>query len=174
MTFQSEGFMEEEKLKLIQRLGEDAVYTFKGLYKESDWLEHKYWLYLSVPIVFSIVALGFDQYLPELWLKILAVISLIFTAFALLGKKRLESVDSYRCLAEEIKTIYDRAEEAFALKKTENYSKLRKQWEILRKQTQRYPIGRIGRYLSKRKIKKEMNLSWLGGEYSANNNQAVD
>ena len=162
--------MEEEKLKLIQRLGEDTAYTFKGLYKESDWLKYRYQFYLSVPIVFSLITLGFDQEMLELSsglsIKILTVISLIFIFLALLGQKRFESVDSYRRLADEIKTIYDLAEEAYSLKETKNYSELREQWNILRKQTQKYPIGAIGRYLSKRKIKTEMNLSWLGGEYS--------
>ena len=158
--------MEQEKLKLLQRLGENTAHLFKGLYKESDWLERKYQLYLSVPIVSSIVALVLCQELPELGIRILAAISLISTFFALLGQKKLESVDSYRSLANEIKKIYDRAEEAYHLRETDNISDLREQWGILREQTQRYPIRSVGRYLYKRSIKKEMNLSWLGGEYS--------
>ena len=104
--------------------------------------------------------------MPELLIKILAVISLITIFLVLLGQKRFESVDSFRCLADEIKTIYDRAEEAYLLKETENCSELKEQWSILRKETEKYHIGVVGRYLSKRKIKTEMNLSWLGGEYS--------
>ena len=38
--------MEEGRLKILQRLGEDTAYTFKGLYKESDWLACQYKLYL--------------------------------------------------------------------------------------------------------------------------------
>ena len=158
--------MKKEQLKLLQRLGEDTAYTFKGLYKESDWLEYKYRLYLSVPVIFHIVSLVFDQELSGLFIKILAVISLISIVLALLGQKRFECVDSYRYLADQIKTIYDQAEEAYLLREIENYGELREQWNILRQQTQKCPIGIIGRYLSQRKIKKEMNLSWLGGEYS--------
>ena len=158
--------MKKEQLKVLQRLGEDTAYTFKGLYKESDWLEYKYRLYLSISVIFPIVSLVFDQELSRLFIKILAVISLISIFLALLGQKRFECVDSYRCLADQIKTIYDQAEEAYFLEETENYGELREQWDILRQQTQKCPIGIIGRYLSKRKIKKEMNLSWLGGEYS--------
>ena len=79
--------MAEETLKLLQRLGEDTAHLFKGLYKESDWLECQYKIYLSIPIFFSIVALGFNQELPGIWIKILAVISLISVVQALLGKR---------------------------------------------------------------------------------------
>ena len=70
--------MEEGKFKLIQRLGENTAYTFKGLYKESDWLEWQYRIYLLFPIVFSIVSLGFGQEIPDIGIRILTAISLIF------------------------------------------------------------------------------------------------
>ena len=158
--------MEEQNLKLLQRLGEDTAHTYKGLYKESDWLKHQYRLYLLVPISLSIISLGFDEEIPKLVLKSLSVISLISIGLTLLGQKRFELIDSYRNLANEIKTIYDRAEEAYYLKQMGNYSQLREQWHALMKQTQKYPIGKIGRYLCKRKIMDEMDLAWLGGEYS--------
>ena len=158
--------MEKAQLRLIQRLGEDTAYTFKGLHKEADWLKYKYRLYLSIPIVFGLVSLGLDEEIPELWIKILPVVSLVLIFLALLGQKQFESVNSYRRLADEVKTIYDRAEEAYLLKETENYGELREQWNTLRKETEKYHIGVVGRYLSKRKIKTEMNLSWLGAEYS--------
>ena len=158
--------MEEGRLKILQRLGEDTAYTFKGLYKESDWLACQYKLYLLVPIVFSFVSLGFDEQLPGIWIKVLTVISLIFIFLALLQQKRFESVDSYRRLANEIKTIYDRAVASYHLREAENISELREQWAILREQTQKYPISSIGRCLSKRKIEEEMNLSWIHEEHS--------
>ena len=158
--------MEKEELKSLQRLGEDTAYTFKGLYKESDWLERKYWLYLVVPGILSLVSLGFEQELPELIIRILAAISLLCLILALAEQKRLKSVDSYRCLANEIKAIYDRAEEAYNRNDIESSGGLREQWDILRKQTQKHPIGLVGRWMSRRKIKEEMNLSWLGAEYS--------
>lgn len=164
-TSQSEKFMEKEERKLVQRLGEDTAYTFKGLYKESDWLKYKYRFYLSIPIVCGLVSLGIHQHIPELWLKILAVVSLVLIFLALLGQKQFESVNSYRRLADKIKTIYDLAEEAYLLNEFENYNELREQWSALREETQKYPIGVVGRFLSERRIKTEMNLSWLGGEY---------
>ena len=158
--------MEEEKLKTMQRLGEDTAYTFKGLHKEADWLKHKYQFFLSVPIVFSILSLGFNQELPHLYLKMLAVLALISAALAFFGQKRFQSVDSYRRLADQTKTIYDRAEEAYSLRQLDTYSQLQDEWHTLMMQTHEYPIGIVGRFLSKRRIKTEMNLSWLGGEYS--------
>ena len=158
--------MKEGSLKVLQRLGENTAYTFKELYKESDWLERKYKFCLSVPIIFSFVALVFHQKLPDIGISILAAISLFCTFVAWIEQKKLASVGGYRSLANEIKTIYDRAEEAYHLEETDNISNLREQWTALREQTQRYPIGLIGRYVAKRAIKKEMNLSWLGGKYS--------
>lgn len=158
--------MEKEKLKTLQRLGEDTAYTFKGLYKESDWLELKYWLYLVVPGLLSIISLGFGQEIPEIIVRILAALSLTCLILALAEQKRLKSVDSYRCLANEIKAIYDRAEEAYSRNDTESSVGLREQWDSLRSQTQKHPVGLVGRLLSRRKIKEEMNLSWLGAEYS--------
>lgn len=160
--------MKEKKLILLKRLGEDTAYTFKGLYKESDWLELKYKLYLSIPIIFSIVSLGFDQEINPLYLKILAVASLIFTVLVLLGQKRYENIDSYRKVADEVKIIYDKSEKYFVLEEVDQYEELSKEWENLRKKMVTLPVGVIGRKLSKIRIKKEMNLSWLGGEYKAN------
>ena len=99
--------MDEENLKILQRLGEDTAYTFKGLYKESDWLKYKYQFFLSVPIVFSLVTFGFDEEIPVFGIKILTLISLVSIFLALLGRERFDLIDSYRCLANEIKTIYD-------------------------------------------------------------------
>ncbi len=158
--------MNEKKLSLLQRLGEDTAYTFKGLYKESDWLELKYKLYLSIPIIFSIVSLGFDQEINPVYLKTLAVASLIFTMLVLLGQKRYESIDSYRTLADKIKRIYDKSEQYFILEEFDQYDELKNDWDTLSKKMVSHPIGFMGRFLSKVKIKKEMNLSWLGGEYT--------
>ena len=158
--------MEGKDLRILQRLGEDTAYTFKGLYKEADWLEHKYRFYLVIPVVSSIVSLVFDEQLPELFTRILAVFSLVLLFLALFEQKRLESVDSYRGLANEIKAIYDQAENAFHLNESLDCGHLREQWNVLRKQTQRYPIGPVGRYWSQKRISTEMNLSWLGGRHT--------
>lgn len=157
--------MNDKKLNLLQRIGEDSAYTFKGLYKESDWLELKYKLYLLIPIIFSIVSLGFDQEIPAIYLKVLAVSSLVFTVFVLVGQKRFESINSYRELADKIKLIYDKSEECYLLEKADEYESLKEKWDSLREQMVNHPIGLVGRFLSKTKIKKEMNLTWLGGEY---------
>jgi hypothetical protein len=79
--------MNENEKSLIQRLGEDTAYTFKGLHKQADWSDKKYKLYLSVPIIFSIVSLGFDEEIASLALKCIAVLSLIVTVFALMDQK---------------------------------------------------------------------------------------
>lgn len=157
--------MNKNELEILRRLGEDTAFTFKGLHKEADWLEGKYWLYLVVPGIFSIISLGFEQQLHSQIVRVLAAMSLICLLLALVEQKKLKSVDSYRRLANEIKAVYDRVEEAFLRCNTEASSELREEWDSLRSQTRVHPIGPVGRWQSKRKISEEMNLSWLGEKY---------
>ena len=152
---------------LYQRLGEDAAYTFKGLHKEADWLEWKYKILLIVPIIFSITSLGFSDAVPTLFIKILSIVSLVFTIMALVDQKKLERIDSYRLLADEMKIIYDLAEE-FCHKELESeYESLKNKWIQTRKEMANHPIGIVARIMSKRVIKEEMNLKWLGEKYGA-------
>lgn len=158
--------MNDNEKKLFQRLGEDTAYTFKGLYKKSDLLEFKYRLYLSIPIIFSIVSLGFDQEISGSYLKGIAVASLVFTMFALIEQKNFEKSNSYRSVADDVKILYDRAEAFYLQDKFDAYNKLQLEWENLRRELSDFPIGNYAYWRTKKTIKTEMNLAWLGGEYS--------
>ena len=152
---------ENEKL-IIKRLGEDTAYTFKGLHKQADWSDKKYKLYLSVPIIFSIVSLGFDEEIASLALKCIAVLSLIVTVFALMDQKEFEKSNGYRDLADRIKFIYDKAERCFALDDFSQYETLCNEWDLIRKDLKDYPIGSLAYKRTRKVINQEMNLSWLG------------
>jgi hypothetical protein len=158
--------MNDNEKKLFQRLGEDTAYTFKGLYKKSDLLEFKYRLYLSIPIIFSIVSLGFDQEIPGYYLKGIAVASLVFTMFALIEQKNFEKSSSYRSVADDVKILYDRAEALYLQDKFDAYNELQLKWENLRRELSDFPIGGYAYWRTTKTIKTEMNLAWLGGEYS--------
>lgn len=158
--------MSDSNLIPLQRLGEDCAYTFKGLHKTADWLEVQYKLYLAIPILFSIVALGFDEEISSLWLKGFAVASLAFTMLALLGQHRFEKVGTYRRLADKVKSIYDRAEVAYHDQDKAKHAEVRSEWERLKPALSQHNISWMGRWRSKRVIKQEMNLQWLSGYYN--------
>ncbi|EGR0930945.1 hypothetical protein ACKOZB_004644 [Vibrio parahaemolyticus] len=157
--------MNENEKQLLRRLGEDAAYTFKGLHKHADWLDQKYKLYLSLPIIFSIISIGFDEEMPALFLKLIAVIALVGSALALIDQKDFEKSSGYRELADYIKNLYDKVEAAYLLEDPAQYSVLSQEWLELRKQFKDYPIGKRAYKKTQKRIKQEMNLSWLGGEY---------
>ncbi len=154
--------MNENEKALIKRLGEDTAYTFKGLHKQADWSDKKYKLYLSVPIIFSIISLGFDEEITSLALKGIAVLSLIVTVLALMDQKEFEKSNGYRELADKIKYIYDKSERYFSLEDFSQYEILCNEWDLIRKDLKDYPIGSFAYKRTKKVINQEMNLSWLG------------
>ncbi len=157
--------------KELQRIGEDAAYTFKGLYKTSDSLGFIYNIFLIIPISFSILCLGFDKYLPSWLLKIASCFSLISAFILLLNKKNYseDRIEKYRILANEFKDIYNDVEGYYysfdeSKPTTENIRNIKTKMKKLRIETAKLPINIIGRFISKKKIKEEMNLDWIYSE----------
>ncbi len=103
--------------KILQELGEDAAYTFKGLYKTADWLRLEYKILLFITLSFSIIVLGFDDSLPGLWVKILSVMALIASVWLLINQKEYEKVEDYMRLADKYKNLFDRIKEYLLFKK---------------------------------------------------------
>ena len=147
--------------KYLQRLGEDCAYTFKGLFKTADWLKLEYKLYLAVPIIFSIVSLGFEDMIPAFWLKVMAVLSMIFTSIALMHQSEYEKIEAYMKLGNDFKTLYDDIESDFYRDDISRIEEFKERIERLRKKTTEFPINIMGRFWAKNKIEKEMNLEWL-------------
>jgi len=157
--------------KELQSIGEDAAYTFKGLYKTADSLGFLYNVFLIIPISFCILCLGFDEYLANWFLKIVSCLSLISAFILLLNKKNYseDKMEKYRRLANKYKDVYDKLESYFYecndIKNiSKNISDIRKIMNNLRLETVELPINMLGRFLSKKKIKEEMNLEWIYSE----------
>ncbi|MBW7877532.1 MAG: hypothetical protein H3C47_16265 [Candidatus Cloacimonetes bacterium] len=157
--------MSDKIYQPLRRLGEDAAYTFKGLHKQADWLILRYKICLCVPIVFSIVSLGFDDVFNGYVLKCLATVSLIASVFALIWQRDFEKSRGYRELADKIKIVYDRAEAAFCKESLNEYDELLTMWSDLRQQLKDFPIESWAYRKAQKTIKQEMNLTWLGGDY---------
>lgn len=157
--------------KKLQRLGEDTAYTFKGLYKTADSLGFLYNIFLIIPIILSILCLGFEANLPHWIIKIVSCLSLI-AVFILLFKKNDFSenkIERYRELANEYKEIYDEIECYYHdCNEKKDIGKIidsiMNGISKLRQKTVELPINILGRFLSKRKINKEMDLDWIYSE----------
>ncbi len=153
--------MQNEEIHL-KRLAEDCAYTFKGLYKTADWLKLEYKLYLAVPIIFSIISLGFEDMMSPFTLKLMAVLSMVFTSLALMNQEEYTKIEKYMQLANEYKTIYDELESAYHKRDFKSLDTYREKIKKLREKTSKYPINMIGRLWSKNRIKDEMDLEWIG------------
>ena len=145
----------------LKRLAEDCAYTFKGLYKTADWLKLEYKLYLAVPIIFSIVSFGFEEIMSPLALKLLAVLSMIFTSLALINQEEYNKIEKYTKLANKYKTLYDEIEADYHKRNFDNIDIYKQKIQKLREKTSKYPINLIGRWWSKKRIEDEMDLAWL-------------
>jgi len=157
--------------KELQRLGEDTAYTFKGLYKTSDSLNFLYSVFLILPAIFSVLSLGFEANLPHWIIKIISCFSLIAVLILLFKKNYFseKKIESYRKLANEYKDIYDEIEDYYhSCNENEDINKnidsIMNKISKLRQKTVELPINILGRLLSKRKIKKEMDLDWVYSE----------
>lgn len=149
------------KRKILQELGEDTAYTFKGLYKTADCLRLEHKILLFITLSFSIMILGFDDKLPNLVTKILSVIALISSIWLLVNQKEYEKVEGYMRLADKYKNLFDKIRNTYYSNNFENIEAFQQEMNDLREKSHSYPIGKIARWWSKRVIKKEMNLEWI-------------
>jgi len=147
--------------KVLQRLGEDLAYTFKGLYKTSDWLEWEYKILLLFPILLGLISLGLDCYIPPLYLKIFSIWCIYSTVHILANQKSYEKISGYRKLADEFKKLYDEVEFKYYCSDFSNLDELKRKKDELMNKISEYPISKVGRHWSRWKIKKEMNLNWI-------------
>ena len=148
------------KQKILQELGEDAAYTFKGLYKTADWLRLECKILLFITLLFSIIILGFDNS-SSIYTKILSIVALIASVWLLVNQKEYEKVEDYMRLADEYKNLFDEIRNTYYSKDLKNIKDLQQKINNLRKKSHEYPIGKIARWWSEIVIKKEMNLGWI-------------
>ena len=105
---------------------------------ECDFFALKYLIIEQVGLLsnlvwnyWGIISLGFSNDLPEIFLKILAVVSLISTCYAIINQKEYEKITSYRKLANEYKKIYDESENNFHNNLFDKSSELQAKKDIL-------------------------------------------
>jgi hypothetical protein len=149
------------KRKILQELGEDAAYTFKGLYKTADYLRLQYKFLLFIILLFSIIMLGFGDTLQSLVTKILSVIALLASIWLLVNQKEYEKIEDYMRLANKYKNLFDEIRNAYYSNNFENIETFQQEINNLREQSYSYPIGKIARWWSKHVIRKEINLEWI-------------
>ena len=156
------------KKQLLYHLAEEAAYSFKGHMKTADWIGIAIAVYIFVPMVTSLLALLFD--LPQLGQRVASLLGFLFAAFALNSalannrneanrtvERHMELGNKYLDLYNEIKvaaTELDRVDQS-------RLSQLQKRIGELHAETNKLRISFAGRWWSKWKIDKEMDLKWL-------------
>jgi hypothetical protein len=147
----------------VRNIGEDCAYSFKGLYKQSDWMEKSIRIYVFAPLLSSILFLVAPTLAQSTFGTMLSVITLIFSIIMLTKRNQTESIVGYRDLANQFKEIYEQAELMYHSKNYDNeqIKKLVEKKSELNTNTSRFPISGIARIWSKLVIKHEMNIDWL-------------
>ena len=150
-----------KKRKILKELGEDAAYTFKGLYKTADWLRLEFKILVLITLLFSLIILGFGDNIPDTWSKILSITALIASIWLLINQGKYEKVKDYMRLANQFKNLYDKIRNSYYSGHFKNIPDFQNEMVKLRRKTHKYPIGKIARWWSKYVIKDEMNLEWI-------------
>lgn len=150
---------EDGPKQVLQKLGENAAYTFKGLYKTSDWLECIYRLCVAVPFLLSFLTLG--DLVHGILAKVLAVASLMFSVALIANQNSFSAITEYRRLANEFKAIYDEIERKYHCRDFTELESLSKRFQQLLKETSGFPISRVGYWWARRVITREMDLNWI-------------
>lgn len=145
--------------EFLQKLGENAAHTFKGLYKTSDALEIAHKLYLTVPFLFSFLVLA--DMVNGMLARVLAVMSLMFSIMLIIDQNSFSAVTEYRRLANDFKKVYTQLEQKYHCRDFTDLDAISKRLGELMDETSRLPISRIGRWWSRRVINREMDLRWI-------------
>lgn len=159
MSLTSTQNFEDGCKELLQKLGDNAAHTFKGLYKTSDCLEITYKLYVAVPFLFSLLMLA--DLVGGILARVLAVISLMFSIMLIINQNSFSAITEYRKLANQFKKVYDQLEQKYHRREFAGLDDIYKRLSELMDETSRLPISRMGRWWSKRVINREMDLRWI-------------
>lgn len=146
--------------KALQAVGRDAAWTFKGLYKTSDWFTIRNGLLLIVPIGLTLYGFGASG-LSAVVQKWFEVAGLGATVLALITQGAHGKAALYQKHANEFKDIYDEAAAAYLASAVGKVVELNKRLAKLRQKTIETPISLTGRWWAKLRISKEMDLRWV-------------
>lgn len=150
----------QSERKALQKIGLDAAYTFKGLYKTSDWFTIRNGGLLIVPIILGLIALA-SKTIPDKYLTSFEVIGLLATFLALITQGAHSKAALYQKHANEFKDVFDEAAAAYLRGSPTKADELMKRVSKLRQKTIETPITLIGRWWAEWRIGREMDLAWL-------------
>lgn len=149
----------EEEI-ILQKLGVDTAYTFKGLYKTADWLEFTQKWLLLIPIVLSVAVFIFQPFTSGLIINILVFVGLVITIYVILTQRDYDKKKAIRELANEFKTLYDKLFADYCGNEKPDLKELAKEANQLRLRTAELPVSWIGYLLCRIYINREMDLAW--------------
>ncbi len=154
--------------KNLLQYAEETAYSSKGHFKTADYTKISLKLYISIPIILSIVLIVYSD-MPEELIRLLNTISMIF-AFLAMSSPLVNNQDQahkriaeHMCLGNDYlevhKEIRNLATEEVITKG--HLDSIAAKLKILDSRSQNFQIGVVGRAWSKWRINKEMSLDWI-------------
>lgn len=143
-----------------KQIGEDSAYTFKGLYKTHDNLRMENLILVIIAFALSVLSIVQIELIKS-FVNIMAAISIIVTAIIMQRSTEYQKIGSYAKLANDYKTLYDKAYKGYLTKNYDNFDLIENETILLRSKTIELPISRRAYKKTKKVISKEMNLNWI-------------
>ena len=152
----------------LKRLAEEAAYSAKGHFKSADWIRVSVKLYVAVPLVTSLIIFVFD--VEGILEKCLAFLGALFSGLALTSvvgtrpekaeravREHMQLGNEYLDLYKELRAVHEIGEAI----DSDRVHALRERMSGLDGKSSKLPIGIVGRYWAKVRIRSEMDLKWL-------------
>jgi hypothetical protein len=154
--------------KNLMRYAEEAAYSSKGHFKSADWIKMSLKLYICVPILLSIIIIVFVDMAKRLS-SLFSCISLVFSVLALTSplvnnqEQANKTIKNHMALGNEYLTLYKEMRNISTQNQitNEQVEKIYKKLKLVDNRTDVLQISIMGRFLSKFKINKEMDLDWI-------------
>ena len=141
----------------VQRVGQNAAYTFKGLMKSADILQLYQTVLTVIPFVLGAVALG-NKWSPPVW----GVASLIAGFLLVLSSRSFGAIEQYRENAMRFKKLHERCCVEFeAGTPTEEVArKISEEYSRLERELSGTPILVLGYLWARITVSEEMASPW--------------
>ena len=149
----------QSKIRIANR-ALDAAYSFKWLYRTTDLLEILYVFGITIPLILSVILLGFDTFFPTLAVKLLSAVCISADIILILIKKPHSKMESYKSLANRYNALYNKFEAKYR-EENPNIKALEKELNELNRETSTYSTNILIKKIVDLSINKEMNLKWI-------------
>ena len=150
------------------KYAEEAAYSSKGHFKTADSFKSSVKVYISLPIILSIIIIIFSG-MPQ-WLgKLLSFISIISSILALTSslvsnqEQAAKIISNHMTLGNEYLDLFKDIRNISTKEQitNEEVNQISERMKLLDRRTDKLQISFIGRAWSKFRINKEMDLSWI-------------